>query len=216
MTVQDLIDRSLRLIGVLAAGETPATAERDDALIALNGIVTSWNAQQITLFGVTLQTTALTGAASYPLAARPRRIKAATVIATGGATQAPVLVDAVGWAAVQDKTRTGLFAEVLYCDYGFPTATASLSPRPTGGTLEIYAFTPLTQFASLGATITLPDGYERALSTALAVELAPEYGRPIDPGLAAAAAEAKGSITQLNALVLGEMTPGAAATAQSK
>src|SRR5262245_14904905 len=153
--VQDLIDRSLRLIGVLAAGETPASVERDDALVALNNIVTSWNAQQIALYSVTLQTTALTGAASYTLATRPRRIKSASVIATGGATQAPVLVDAVGWASVQDKTRTGLFAETLYCDYAFPSATVWLSPRPSGGTLELYSFTPLTQFASLGATIML-------------------------------------------------------------
>ncbi len=216
MLVQDLIDRSLRLIGVLAAGETPASVERDDALIALNHIVLSWNAQQITLYSVTMQTVAMTGAASYALATRPRRIKAASVIATGGATMAPTLVDAVGWAAVADKTRTGLFAEALYCDYLFPTSNVYLSPKPGAGSLEIHSFTPLAAFASLGATITLPDGYERALTTALAVELAPEYGRPLDQALAAAAQEAKQSITQLNSVVLGEQQAGAAATAQSK
>jgi hypothetical protein len=115
-----------------------------------------------------------------------------------------------------DKTRTGLFAEALYCDYAYPNAAISLSPRPTGGTLEVSSYTPLTQFASLATTIALPDGYERALTYALALELAPEYGRPIDQAVMGVAGESKQAITALNALVLGETQPGAAASAQAK
>jgi len=215
MTVQDLIDRSLRLIGVIAAGETPASIERDDALISLNGILANWNAQQLPLYAVSMQTVSLTGASTYTLATRPRRIKSAQVVTTAGGTQAPALVDAVGWASVVDKTRTGLFAEVLYCDYAYPSATISMSPRPTAGTLEVYSYTPLTQFASLATTIALPDGYERALTYALALELAPEYGRPIDQAVLGVAGESKQAITALNALVLGETQPGAAASAQA-
>jgi hypothetical protein len=211
MTVQDLIDKALRLIGVIASGETPSTSERSDALIALNNIVTSWNAQQIALYSVTMQTIPLTGAASYALATRPQRIKAAVVSTAGGDTQAPALVDATGWSNIRDKTRTGLFAEALYCDYAYPTATIALSPKPAGGQLEIYSFTRLTQFGGLAETITLPDGYERALTSSLAIELAPEYGRPVDQALLAIAQEAKNSITTLNGIVLGETTPGVAA-----
>lgn len=43
MTVQQLINWALRLIGVLAAGESPTTEEGDDALAALNRIIGSWN-----------------------------------------------------------------------------------------------------------------------------------------------------------------------------
>jgi len=216
MLVQDLIDRSLRLIGVIAAGEVPASVERDDALISLNGIVTSWSAQQITLYQVSVQTVSLTGATSYTLGTRPARIKAASIVAANGSSKAPALVDAVGWASVEDKSRTGIWAEVLYCNYGYPSASVYLSPRPTSGSLEIHSFTPLTQFASLATTIALPDGYERALTYALALELAPEYGRPIDQAVLGVAGESKQAITALNALVLGEAQPGAAASAQAK
>ena len=215
MTVQELVDKSLQLIGVIAPGETPATTERDDAFAILNNLLANWSAQQIPLFSVQLQTVALTGAASYALTTRPTRIKSAQVVSTGGATQAPALVDALGWAGVGDKTRTGLFAEVLYCDYAYPSATVSLSPRPTGGTLEVYSFKPLTAFSALSATIDLPPGYERALRTNLAIELAPEYGRPVTQELAAMAADAKNAITQLNSVVLGEQQAGAGATAQA-
>lgn len=215
MTVGDLINKSLQLIGVIAAGETPATEESNDALDVLNNIVASWNAQQIPLFSVSLQTVTLTGAATYTLATRPRRIKTAQVVATNGATQAPALVDSVGWASIPDKTRTGLFAESLYCDYAFPSATISLSPKPAGGTLEIYAYTPLTAFTGLTQTISLPDGYERALRYALAIDLAPEYGRPVDQAVAGIANESRNAIVQLNAIVLGEAQPGAGATAQA-
>lgn len=214
MTVQDLIIKSLQLIGVVAPGETPSTAELDDAFSAVNLILRNWNAQQIPCYSVQLQTVTLTGAASYPLATRPQRIKSAQVIAANGTAQPPGLVDAVGWTSVHDKTRTGIFAEVLYCDYGYPTATVSMSPRPTGGTLEIYSFQKLTAFASLSTTIDLPDGYERALKYALAIEIAPEYGAQPSEAIVAVAAESKNAIVGLNATVLGEAIPGAAATAQ--
>jgi len=215
VTAQDIIDKALTRINVIAPGQTPATEERNDALIALNNLIQSWNAEQVTLYGVTLQTITLTGAASYPLATRPRRIKAATVLTSAGAGQAPVLVDATGWAGILDKSRTGLFADALYCDYGFPTATVSLTPKPGSGTLEVYSYTPLTTYATLSTNQTLPDGYDRALIGSLAIELATEYGRPVDEALLNTAVQAKQAITALNALVLGEAAPGQAASVQA-
>lgn len=214
MTVQDLVTKSLQLIGVVASGETPATSESNDAFDALNLIIANWNAQQLPLYSVSVQTVTMTGAASYALSTRVSRIKSAQVVSSIGTTQAPNLIDAAGWAGVTDKARTGVFAEVLYCDYAFPSATVWLSPKPTAGTLEVFSYTPLTAFGSLGATITLPPGYERALRYALAIELAPEYGRPLGPEILVPAQEAKGAITGLNAVVLGEMQPASAATAQ--
>ena len=205
MTVTELIDKALQLIGVIAPGETPAPEERADALSVLNNLLANWNAQQLPLFSVKLDIVPLTGAASYTLASRPMRIKSAQVLAANGTAQAPALIDAVGWASVTDKSRTGVYAEVLYCDYGYPTATVTLSPRPASGTLEIYSYRRLAEFASLAEVIDLPPGYERALRYALAIDLAPEYGRTVTPEIGASAMEAKNAIAQLNAIVLGEM-----------
>lgn len=215
MTVQDIINKALISIGVIASGESPAPEETADAFDTLNSLIESWATQQVLLYSVESDIIPLTGAASYTLPARPARIKTAMVIAANGASQPPALVDATGWAGIPDKTRTGIYAEALYCDYGFPAAQVFLSPRPSTGTLEIFHYRQLTAFGSTTATVSLPPGYDRALILNLAIELAPQYGRPVDQALLATASEAKGSLSQLNALVLGEAVPGAAATAQA-
>ena len=41
-TYQNLVDSSLRLIGVLASGETPSGEEGEDARLALNDMLETW------------------------------------------------------------------------------------------------------------------------------------------------------------------------------
>lgn len=207
MLVSDLINKALQLIGVIAAGETPASEESDDALAILNNIVASWNAQQIPLFAIAKQTVTLTGAASYTLATRILRVKAAQVVATAGVSQPVTPIDSIGWNGIADKTRTGVFAEALFCDYAYPTANVYLTPKPSSGTLELWAYTPLAQFTGLSQVIDLPAGFERALRYALAIDLAPEYGRQVTPEIAGIAQESKGALTALNAAALGDALP---------
>ena len=42
----DQINRALRLLGVLAEGETPSAAVSTDALTALNQMIDSWNTER--------------------------------------------------------------------------------------------------------------------------------------------------------------------------
>jgi hypothetical protein len=56
----------------------------------------------------------------------------------------------------------------------------------------------MAQFASLDQTINLPEGYEAGLRFNLAVNLAPEYGRPIDQTVIGNAQNFKASLVQLN------------------
>lgn len=319
MTAQDLIDSALRTIGVLDAGESPSTTERNDGLTALNHIVQSWNAQALPIPQITRQTVALTGAQSYALATRPIKIKAAAVLSTASVDLPLVIADAAGWAAFMDKQGTsdfgellyyedgyplgkihvapkasgtlallmekaigsgvmqvretlaltgaasytigsgglfnvdrpvrvlggsiaagssvtkglrlvtaeewaaypakgagGNFAEVLFYDGAYPTGTVWLAPKPaTGGTLELFNYIALASFATLATVIDLPPGYERALRLCLAVELAPEFGRALDPTVEANAENAKASIFGLNAAILGTPNPPAPAPPQA-
>ena len=46
----DQINRSLRLLGVLAEGETPSASVSQDALMALNQMIDSWNTERLSVF----------------------------------------------------------------------------------------------------------------------------------------------------------------------
>jgi len=43
-TARDVINRSLRILGVLASGEAATASEANDALVALNSMIDSWQA----------------------------------------------------------------------------------------------------------------------------------------------------------------------------
>src|SRR5262252_8651473 len=81
-TVQQLIEESLRFIGVLASGETPNTTESGDALVKLNQLLLSWNAQALPIYKITRTTIGMSGSASVALATRPIKIKAVSMVVT--------------------------------------------------------------------------------------------------------------------------------------
>ena len=49
-TAGDIIDGSLRLLGVLAEGETPSAETAQDALAAMNQMIQSWNTERLAVF----------------------------------------------------------------------------------------------------------------------------------------------------------------------
>jgi hypothetical protein len=206
LTVQQLITLTLEELGVVAGGETPATEESADALLVLNQLIKSWNAQALPIYQLTRTVVVMTGAASYALPARPIKIHSAAVVTATGASEDCPLLDAREWGRIRDKGATGNFAIGMWYDGGFPTGTVWLAPKPNAGNLELYVYTPIAVFATLADTITFPDGYERALRTALCYELAPHYGRQVDPALSN---DAKTAVFGLNAAQLGQ--PGTVA-----
>ena len=214
MTAQELINHALKDLGVLAAGESPSTEESSDALERLNDLLASWSAQALAVYEIKREQFVLTGSASYAIGSgqlwntsRPVKIEAAAVTTVTGLRFPVEIATPEKWAAYTDTTATGLVAQLLWYDNGYPMATISLAPRPAGGWLELYSYKELTAIASLNATVDLPPGYKRALITNLALELAPMFGREASPTLAANAADAKMSIFGLNRAVEGSPTP---------
>jgi hypothetical protein len=213
MLVQDLLTSAIRSLGVVAAEEVPSTSELTDALYAANDVLSSWSPQILPVLPLTRETFLLTGIGAYTLgpggtwntAVRPVKIEAMAVISSNGARRAVRLVPIEEYESMPDSTVTGLFAEVCYCDGGYPLMTLNLLPIPvSGGQADIASYKPLTAFANLSDTINLAPGYTRALRWALAFEMAPEYGRPVSQELASLAADAKTSITGLNQAILGK------------
>jgi hypothetical protein len=199
-TVSDLIHSSMRLIGAIAAGETLETTELNDALVSLNQMLSSWNTEGASLVARQRLLISIGGANSYALPQRPVKIDAAST-SISGVDSALDIVDAAGWEAIPipEKANQSIFIRKLYCDYLFPSSTVYIWPTPRiSGSLELWIYATMPQFASLSDVINLPEGYEAGLRWNLALNLAPEYGRPVDPSVAQLAQNFKASLVQLN------------------
>jgi hypothetical protein len=199
-TVNDLIHSSMRLIGAIAAGETMETNELNDALVSLNQMLSSWNTEGASLVGRQRLQVNVGFGNSYFLSQRPVKIDAAST-SISGVDSALEIVDSAGWEAipVPEKAMQSIFIRKLYCDYLYPNSTVYIWPTPRlSGSLELWIYAVMTQFANLTDTITLPEGYEAGLRWNLALNLAPEYGRPVDPSVAQLAQNFKASLVQLN------------------
>jgi hypothetical protein len=208
--VSDLINSSLRKIGVIAAGEIPNSDESTDALASLNALMESWSADQITVYQIvnfnhalTANTQAYTmGPAGTFNTARPLKIESAGIITPDGLRHEMRIVGPMDWSKIEEKTLTGLLPKVLWNDNAAPLATLSVWPRPSGTpTIDLYVWAQLQQFAAITDTITLPPPYFRALTYALAVDLAPEYGSQAQAaaaGLKDIAASSKADVIALN------------------
>jgi hypothetical protein len=200
VTVSDLIHSSFRLIGAIAAGETLETNELDDALVSLNQMLSSWNTEGASLVGRQRLLVNVSTTNFYSLPQRPVKIDAASC-SINGVDNPLEIVDAAGWEAIPipEKAMQSIFIRKLYCDYLFPNSTIYIWPTPRlGGLLELWIYATITEFADVTTTIDLPEGYEAGLRFNLALNLAPEYGRPVDQLVAAQAQNFKASLVQLN------------------
>lgn len=216
---QDLINAAFRECKIIVPDEGLSTAESNDALLNLNWLLSSWSAQAVPVYQITRETFPLTGVLSYTIGtggvlntARPVKIESATVIDSAGAGRPVKLGTVEEWTSYADKSRTGVYADLLWCDGAYPLSTIYLIPKPqTGSTLELYSYKPLVQFATLSDTVSLPPGYERALIMALAIEVWNQYRQGDPPqSLLLKAQEAKQSVFGLNQAILGP--PGTVVT----
>ena len=205
----DIVNAALRNIHVIAPGETASTQEQADSLLAAQQLVGSLSAEGLPIPYLTLNTITSTGAQTYALATRPLKIEAIEVLTPAqNVSKSARVVPVEEWVAWVDKSATGAFAEIAFCDYNNPTSTVYLAPMPkSGNTINMWTYVPLTPPAALTDTVTFPPGYERLFTALLSVELAPQFGAQVDQVLMAIAQSAKAAISGLNNAVLGPPTP---------
>lgn len=217
VTSMQIIQTALREIGVLASGETPSAAEGNDALAILNQMVDSWNAQRLLIFTIQRQVFPLvTGQQTYTMGAggnfnvpRPPKIERMGVIVTNNPIQPLELpldyLTSAQWAAIPVKNIQSSLPQQVWDDEQFPLRNLNYwpVPVPTTGPIQtaIYTWTAVSTFNDLGATqFSFPPGYLRALTSNLAIELAPGFGvQNISESLATKATDSKAVIEIMNA-----------------
>lgn len=207
-TVADLIRRSLQLIGVAAAAETPKAEDLADGLETLNDMLDSWAGERLALYATLRSTHTLTpslaphtiGTSGTFNTTRPVRIDRASIILAGaaGAETPLALLSDAEWQAQQSKTSVGT-PVALWVESAHPLMKLHFWPTPNAAdTLVLYTWQQLGRFASTATTVDLPPGYARALRYNLAKELAPEFGVAMSGEALAIADESKTSLKRVN------------------
>lgn len=222
-----LIASAMRLIGVLASGETPQLSEANDALSVLNQMLDSWNADRLSVYTTTASDFALVqGKQTYTLGSggfwdtnRPAKIDAMSVILTSNPSnpiEIPIPMYSVDdWQTkVPVKSVNGSFPTVCYDDGGFPLRTLSMWPIPTQvNNFRIYAWQPLPILVNLQSTVTYPPGYAEGLRYNLAVRLGAEFGEEVAPIVQSIALSSLARLKTMNAPDLklqSDLSPGPA------
>ena len=215
-TGNDIIASSLRLIGVLASGETASAAEAFDGLQVLNDMLDSWSSEHLMIFttprlgpfnlisGQQAYTVGTGGDFNIP---RPPRIDRMGIINLANPVQPLELpleyLTKDQWAAIPVKNIQSSLPLKVWDDQGYPLRTLSFWCIPnTSVQTVLYAWTALAQFPDLVTDFTFPPGYRRAIRYNLALEMAPEYGKAIDPAVAAIAVQSKAAIKSQNIQVV--------------
>ena len=186
-TAGDLINGSLRLLGVLAEGETPSAETSQDALLAMNQMIQSWNTERLAVFStqdqvVTWPPSTISrtfGPTGDIVANRPITIDDSTYFRdpASGISFGLKLINQQQYNGIAVKTVTSSYPQVMWVNMTYPNIEMYVYPVPTK-VLEfhIVSVQELSAPATLGTDLAFPPGYLRAFRYNLACELAPEFG----------------------------------------
>ena len=205
-TAQTIINRALRLIGKLAAGETAESEDTADALTALNAMLDAWRLERLMVYAlqdqslsmVATQQTYTIGPSGNLNTVRPVKIEQAFMRKSDTDTDVRILDD-MEWFSIVDKTATSDIPTKAYYNPTMTTGTLYVWPIPNAvNVMHLITWTPFTAFSAAADTVTLPPGYEKALAYNLAVEIAPEYETDAPASVIALAISSKASVKRVN------------------
>ena len=215
--VSDIIAQAFLDLGVIQPGETVSSDMQANAFVVLNQMISNWSVDQALAYLNVHQAFTLTaGTATYTVgtagtlstSARPLRVVSWKSQSGNFANGGPCLSFDEFRAKQQNLTaKRSVLAEMVAADASYPSINIEVFPVPdtSPGTLTLEFWTPVVAFASVGTTVTLPDGWEAAIHFNLAVQLAPQYARQtgITQELAANAQNTLNALKAKNAAILG-------------
>ena len=208
-TAGETINGALRLLGVLAEGETPSAETSQDALRAMDQMVDSWNTERLSVFSTQDQVftwpagilNRTLGPSGDFVGNRPILLDDATYFKdpSTGVSYGIKMINQQQYDGIAVKTVSSTFPQVLFTNMTYPDIDMFIYPRPTRA-LEWHFISveELTQPATLDTNLTFPPGYLRAFRYNLACELAPEFGVEPSPQVQRIAMTSKRNLKRIN------------------
>lgn len=215
MTAGDLINASLKTLGILGQGETPAPNDAEDARLRLNDFLDALATQRLTIYNQARSTYSLVnGQQTYSIGTngtpdfsqvRPLWIDNVGIIlpnvTPANEIQIGPPLTQSQWAALVVKELESPLPSGCYYNQTYPNGELSFWPVPNDATVDVALYYPspgTTAVASLATTLSIPPGWARMLRYNLACELAPEFGAPIPPRVQLVADESLADIKRTN------------------
>lgn len=206
-TALDIINRSMRLLGVYSIGETPSADESADFLRALNAMLDSWANENLFVFAKTLDVVPLVanqpsytvGPSGGLITPRPIEVSSASYVDYLGVSYPLMVATLNDFNQIPVKTLIAGIPNELYVLMGMPNVTVQVWPVPSAAmNLNLWSNKLLQSFSNLTDVLTLPPGYERALGYCLAEEMGPEFDVPVSADIQKKAMQARKVIKRTN------------------
>jgi hypothetical protein len=208
-TAGDQITRALRLLGVLAEGETSSASVMQDSLMAMNQMIDSWNTERLSVFSTQDQIftwpageiTRTLGPTGNFVGLRPVLLDEATYFRDPGTNVSFGIkfINQQQYNGIAVKTVTSTYPQIIFVNMTYPDVTMSIYPRPTRD-LEWHfvSVQELNNPATLVTNLLFPPGYLRAFTYNLAMEIAPEFGVEPSPQVQRIAMTSKRNLKRIN------------------
>ena len=205
----DQINGALRLLGVLAEGETPSAATSQDALAILNQMIDSWNTERLSVFNTQDQVfiwepdaiTKTLGPTGNFIGNRPVLLDDSTYYRdpSTNVSFGIKFINQQQYDGIAVKTVTSTYPQVMWINMEHPNITMTIYPKPTRP-LEWHFISvdELTQPATLATSLMFPPGYLRAFKYNLACEMAAEFGVEPSPQVSRIAMTSKRNLKRIN------------------
>ena len=214
-TAGDQINGALRLLGVLAEGETPSAAMSQDALVALDQMIDSWHTERLSVYS-TMDQICIWAAGSISNTLGPTGTLTRTDLVT---PERPIAIDdssyfidpATGisygiklinqqqYDGIAVKTVTSTYPQVMFINMNYPDVNLYVYPVPTKPIeFHFISVDGMPQPSTLSTVLNFPPGYMRTFKYNLACEIAPEYGVEPSPSVARIAMTSKRNLKRMN------------------
>lgn len=206
ITAQLLINRAMRLLGLLSSGEIPTAQESSDCLEALNAMLDSWRNDRLMIHTLTDVQGTLT-ATTNPV-----------TIGTSGAFNTDNPNEVVGVYFILNNVTYNLdrLSEEEYAQISLKSQTSDIPKyfmfkrlpqlsnlytwpaQSSSLTAYIQVWYPLPNFSAVSTTAYLMPGYRDAIVSNLALTIAPEFKVQPDEFVIAMARSSKAGIKKVN------------------
>lgn len=208
-TAGDQINAALRLLGVLAEGETTSPSVSQDSLAAMNQMIDSWSTERLMIYNTIDQMFTwpsgfierTLGPTGDFVGLRPVLLDDSTYYRDPGTNVSFGIkfINQQQYNGIAVKTVTSTYPQVIFVNMTHPDITMTVYPQPTRD-LEWHFISvqELAQPATLATDIYMPPGYLRAFKYNLACEIAPEFGVEPSPTVSRLAMTSKRNLKRIN------------------